>query len=148
MPARPSTVPDRLTPAQDRILHKIANGLDTEATALALNITRATAGVQMSSMSRRLGVSGRAVRTVLRDSAFSDVTETVLPVDRTWNVEQVVGYLYSTSFAAPYLFMERRGNFDSAVKTVLAEYATGDVVAEDNAFTVLTDRRPFSWEGR
>ncbi|WP_435270106.1 LuxR C-terminal-related transcriptional regulator [Streptomyces sp. 1222.5] len=148
MAARPSMVLDRLTPAQDLILHKIANGLDTEATAVALNITRGTVSVQMSSMSRRLRVSGLGALTVLGDSAFSDVTETVLPVRQTWNVEQVVGYLYSTSFAAPHLFMERRGNFESAVKTVLAEYAASDVLAEDNAFTVLTARRPSSREGR
>ncbi|MFE6592543.1 helix-turn-helix transcriptional regulator [Streptomyces sp. NPDC057781] len=148
MSARPSTVPDRLTPARFPMLHKIANGLDTEATALALNITRGTVSVQVSSMSRRLGVRGRAALTVLCDSTFSDVPETVIPVRRTWNVEQVVEYLYSTSFAAPNLFMERRDNFESAVNAVPAEYATGDVLTEDNAFTVLTDRRPSSREGR
>ncbi|WP_157852653.1 hypothetical protein RFN58_14070 [Streptomyces iakyrus] len=148
MSARPSTVPDRLTPAQDRILHKIANGLDTEATVLALNTTRGTVRVPVPSMSRWLGVSGRAALTALRDSAFSDVTQTVIPLRRTWNVEQAVGYLHSTSLAAPHLFMERRDNFESAVKTVLAEYAAGDVLTEDTAFAVLTAQRPSSREGR
>ncbi|MEU6254301.1 LuxR C-terminal-related transcriptional regulator [Streptomyces sp. NPDC047043] len=114
MSAHPSAVPDRLPPAQDRVLHKIANGLDMEATALALNITRGTVSVQVSSTSRRLGVSGRAALTVLRDSAFSDVTETVIPVRRTWSIE----------------------------------YAAGDVLTEDNAFTVLTALRHSSLEGR
>ncbi len=145
MSARPSTVPDRLTPAQDRFLHKIANGLDTEATVLALNTTRGRVRVPVPSMSRWLGVSGRAALTAPRDSAFSDVTQTVI---RTWNVEQVVGYLHSTLLAAPHLFMERRDNFESAVKTVLAEYAAGDVLTEDNAFAVLTVQRPSSREGR
>jgi predicted transcriptional regulator len=126
MSARPSTVPDRLTPAQDRILHKIANGLDTEATVLAISITRGTVSVPVSSMS----------------------PQTVITVRRTWNVEQVVGYLYSTLLAAPLLFMERRDNYESAVKTVLAEYAAGDVLTEDNAFAVLTAQRPSSREGR
>ncbi|MGK5496728.1 LuxR C-terminal-related transcriptional regulator [Streptomyces sp. URMC 125] len=63
MTARPSCVPARLTPAQVRILGRIADGMGTEETAAALGITRGTVSVQVSSMSRRLGVSGRAALT-------------------------------------------------------------------------------------
>ncbi|NUK32228.1 methyltransferase domain-containing protein [Streptomyces lunaelactis] len=105
-------------------------------------------GEQRRAGTGAFGPIGPPYRQVLRNSAFSDVTETVIPVRRTWNAEEVVGYLYSTSFAAPHLFMERRDGFESAVKAVLAESATGGVLTEDNAFTMLTARRPSSREGR
>lgn len=63
MKARPNTALARLTPAQIRILEKIASGLDTPETARALGITQGTVSVQISSMSRRFGVIGRAALT-------------------------------------------------------------------------------------
>ncbi|MEW1691867.1 helix-turn-helix transcriptional regulator [Streptomyces sp. NPDC091265] len=63
MTARPGAVPARLTPAQVRILGKIASGIGTAETARALSIAQGTVSVQVSSMSRRLGVSGRAALT-------------------------------------------------------------------------------------
>ncbi|MDO0936561.1 methyltransferase domain-containing protein [Streptomyces sp. DG2A-72] len=85
---------------------------------------------------------------VLRASAFSHVTSTVVPVHRQWKISQVLGYLYSTSFAAPHLFGDRRDAFELAVANALTPFADRGVLTEDNAFTVLTARRPSTHEGR
>lgn len=60
MPAQPRVTPLRLTPAQLRVLSKIALGKNTDQTADELLITSGTVSVQLTSISRKLGVSGRA----------------------------------------------------------------------------------------
>ncbi|WP_055522511.1 class I SAM-dependent methyltransferase [Streptomyces graminilatus] len=90
---------------------------------------------------------GPPYEEVLRASAFSHVTSTVVPVHRHWKISQVLGYLYSTSFAAPHLFGDRRDDFELAVANVLTPFADRGVLTEDNAFTVLTARRPSTHEG-
>ncbi|MDX3247554.1 hypothetical protein [Streptomyces sp. ME18-1-4] len=85
---------------------------------------------------------------VLRASAFSHVTSTVVAVRRQWKISQVLGYLYSTSFAAPHLFGDRRDAFELAVTNALSPFVDGGVLMEDNAFTVLTARRPSAHGGR
>jgi DNA-binding CsgD family transcriptional regulator len=58
--AQPRLTPLPLTPAQVRLALKIADGLDTAQSAFALAITSGTVNVQLASMGRKLGVSGRA----------------------------------------------------------------------------------------
>ncbi|MEU9396117.1 class I SAM-dependent methyltransferase [Streptomyces sp. NPDC048324] len=91
---------------------------------------------------------GPSYEEVLRASAFSHVTSAVVPVRRQWKISQVLGYLYSTSFAAPHLFGDRRDAFELAVTNALAPFAVSGVLAEDNAFTVLTAHRASAHEGR
>ncbi|MFG2703133.1 class I SAM-dependent methyltransferase [Streptomyces sp. NPDC048386] len=81
---------------------------------------------------------------VLRASAFCDVTTAAIPVRREWSIDEVIGYLYSTSFAAPHLFGHRREAFEAAVTDALTPFLDSGFLVEDNAFTVLTARRPSS----
>ncbi|MEV5468065.1 methyltransferase domain-containing protein [Streptomyces griseoincarnatus] len=85
---------------------------------------------------------GPPYEEVLRASDFYDVTSTTVPVRRQWSVDQVIGYLYSTSFAAQHLFGDRRDAFEAALTDALALFADGGQFPEDNAFTMLTARRP------
>ncbi|MFF0131579.1 hypothetical protein ACFYTG_38705 [Streptomyces mirabilis] len=81
-------------------------------------------------------------QAVLGASDFSLVTSTVFPIRRQWTVAQVIGYLHSTPFAAPYLFGDCRSAFEVAVTDALAPLIDGGALSEDNAFTVHTARRP------
>src|SRR5207244_12415388 len=53
-------------------------------------------------------------RSVLRASAFCEVTTATIPVRREWSIAEVIGYLYSTSFAASHLFGDRQDAFETA----------------------------------
>ncbi len=66
--------------------------------------------------------SGELWTELLAESPFGapEVHETV--VEREWDVERVVGYLHSTSFASPPLFGDRMAEFDDAVRARLAEF--------------------------
>lgn len=85
---------------------------------------------------------GPPYEEVLHNSPFSDVTSAVIPVHRTWTITQVIGYLYSTSFAAPHLFGDDRHSFQTHLTKTLAPLTDEGLLMEDNAFTVLTARRP------
>jgi trans-aconitate methyltransferase len=47
---------------------------------------------------------------------FVDVKYKVIPVEREWNIQSILGYLYSTSFSSKHLYMDRLSEFESAVK--------------------------------
>ncbi|MFJ9961259.1 helix-turn-helix domain-containing protein [Streptomyces avermitilis] len=59
-PAPPHATLRDLTPAQVRIVNKVADGQSTEAIASDLKITAGTINVQMKHCGQKLGVSGRA----------------------------------------------------------------------------------------
>lgn len=77
----------------------------------------------------------------MAESPFHHVEETRVPVRRTWTTESILGYLYSTSFAAPHLFGDRIDEFEHAVKTTLAEFGDKDTFEEDNEFLIRIGRR-------
>ena len=78
----------------------------------------------------------------MQESPFSEVEEITVPVQRTWTANSILGYLYSTSFAAPHLFGDRLDAFDKAARTRLAEFSDDDTFIEDNEFLIRIGRRP------
>ncbi|GGY71255.1 methyltransferase [Streptomyces omiyaensis] len=84
----------------------------------------------------------RPYSEIMRESPFSEVEEFTVPVTRTWNTTSILGYLASTSFAAPHLFGERLHEFETTVRDVLSGYSDTDTFHEDNAFLVRVGRRP------
>ncbi len=83
----------------------------------------------------------RPYSEIMEESPFNRVEEIRVPVHRTWSTNSILGYLYSTSFAAPHLFGGRLDEFEAAVETALAEHSTEDVFPEDNEFLIRIGRR-------
>lgn len=84
----------------------------------------------------------RPYSEILEESPFSQVEETRVPVRRIWTSDSILGYLYSTSFAAPRLFGERQASFESTLRERLAAHNPDDTFVEDNEFTIRIGRRP------
>ncbi|GII22833.1 class I SAM-dependent methyltransferase [Planosporangium mesophilum] len=78
---------------------------------------------------------------ILAESAFSVVEEVRVPVRRTWTAESVLGYLYSTSFAARRLFGDRVHEFEEAIISTLTEHSENGSLVEDNEFLIHLGRR-------
>ena len=96
---------------------------------------------------RRRAGSGTYVRPGpytddLDASAFSDWEQLTVPVRRERSLDSVIGYLHSTSFAAPRLFGDRLEEFDQAVRVRLPSFAENGVFVDDNQFGILIGRRP------
>lgn len=83
----------------------------------------------------------RSYAEILRESSFSKVEEYRIPVQRTWTYETILGYLYSTSFAARHLFGDRVAEFERALATTLATYSDGDTFEEENEFIIRIARK-------
>ncbi|WP_329164338.1 methyltransferase domain-containing protein [Streptomyces sp. NBC_01267] len=84
----------------------------------------------------------RSYEEDLADSAFNDVTEHLFPVTRAWAPQEVLGYLRTTSFAAPELFAERHQAFEDEALALLHAQAVDGSLVEDAMFRVLLARRP------
>lgn len=83
----------------------------------------------------------RPYSDIMKESPFDQVEEIRIPVHRVWNAAGVLGYLYSTSFAAPHLFEDRLDEFETAVKAALARHRADDVFVEENEFLIRIGRR-------
>jgi ubiquinone/menaquinone biosynthesis C-methylase UbiE len=74
-------------------------------------------------------------------SAFSNWEQLKVPVRRERSLDSVIGYLHSTSFAAPRLFGDRLAAFDGALRERLPPFAVNGVFIDSNEFGVLLCRR-------
>ena len=75
-------------------------------------------------------------------SPFSDWEQVKVPVRRERSLDSVIGYLHSTSFAAPHLFGERLAAFDDALRERLPPFAVNGAFIDNNEFGILLCRRP------
>ncbi|HEU5484995.1 MAG TPA: methyltransferase domain-containing protein [Microlunatus sp.] len=78
----------------------------------------------------------------LEHSPFSDWRRLTVPVRRERSLDSVIGYLHSTSFAAPHLFGDRLAEFDDALRDRLPPFAEAGVFVDRNEFGILLARRP------
>ncbi|MEE6260169.1 class I SAM-dependent methyltransferase [Plantactinospora sonchi] len=83
----------------------------------------------------------RPYSEIMQESAFNDVQEMRVAVHRVWSAESILGYLYSTSFAAPHLFGDRLPEFEAAVRHTLARFSDDDTFDENNEFLIRIGRR-------
>jgi trans-aconitate methyltransferase len=84
----------------------------------------------------------RPYSEIMQESPFSLVEEHRVPVHRVWSTDSILGYLYSTSFAAPHLFGDRLLDFEKTVTAVLATFSDSDRYDEENEFLIRIGRRP------
>jgi len=71
-------------------------------------------------------------RSVFRFIKIHDV-----PIVRNWDIESIIGYLFSTSFTAPHLFGDRLDRFKKEVKSTLLSINPKGVFQE-NAVWAMT----------
>lgn len=78
---------------------------------------------------------------VLARSPFWDVTRLVHEFERTWTVDQIIGYLYSTSLPLRRLLADRRPAFEQALTDALLATTPDGHFTEPVTLEVLTARR-------
>lgn len=99
-------------------------------------------GIQRRAGSGVFTAHDRLFSDILRESPFSDVTETTVAAPRTHTADSIIGYLHSTSFAATHQFGDRLGEFHQAIRDRLADLSDTDTFTDDNEFHILIARRP------
>jgi SAM-dependent methyltransferase len=100
-----------LTPA----VALLGDSLDeSEALTAVLEISRELLGERPP-----MREPGMRYEQALAESAFSCVDELWAMVDRTWTVDELIGFAYSTSFASPERVGDRREEFEAALRAHL-----------------------------
>ena len=74
---------------------------------------------------------------ILVRSAFRFIKTHDLPIVRSWDVESIIGYVFSTAAAAPYLFGDQLDRFKEETKNVLLSINPKGVFQE-NAIWAIT----------
>ena len=96
----------------------LGDSLDqSEALSAVLEIARELLGEQPP-----MREPGIRYEQALAGSAFCAVEELWSIVERTWTVDQLIGFAYSTSFASPSRVGDRRHEFESMLRTGLRPY--------------------------
>lgn len=62
---------------------------------------------------------------LLAENGFRGVETATFPVDREWSVDEVIGYVFSLSYASPARFGEEKEAFDAALRARLADLGDG-----------------------
>lgn len=63
---------------------------------------------------------------IVREEGFRNVEMLKFPIIQTWNLEKIMGYLYSSSFAAKELFGDKLPMFDQEVREALRAFSPDD----------------------
>lgn len=74
---------------------------------------------------------------ILARSAFRFVKIQDVSIVRNWDVESVIGYLFSTSFAAPHLFGNQLDKFKEEVKNTLLSLNPKGVFQENAVWSII-----------
>lgn len=79
---------------------------------------------------------------ILADSAFNDVIEVRHAYEHHWQLEHLVGYVFSTSKACPGVLGERKPAFEAGLRRMFASISpSGDFIERGHTVT-LAARRP------
>ncbi|RDI73537.1 Methyltransferase domain-containing protein [Gaiella occulta] len=79
---------------------------------------------------------------IMQESPFSDAQRLEVRGVREWTIEQIIGYLFSTTFASPELFGSRVGGFERRIRERLTEYQGSGSLKESYEFTLVVGQRP------
>lgn len=77
----------------------------------------------------------------LLDESFGNHEEWEQSYTRTWTIDSIIGFLYSTSFAAPRLFGDQRADFEQDLTTELLRIEPSGVFKEEAQIKALVARK-------
>jgi hypothetical protein len=74
---------------------------------------------------------------ILARSAFRFIKIHDVPVVRSWDVDGIIGYVFSTSFAAPYIFGDQLDRFKEEIKNILLSINKKGVFQENAVWNMV-----------
>jgi len=92
---------------------------------------------------KKRGGSDELWEDILAHSMFKYVNTHNVPVVRCWDVESIIGYVFSTAAAAPYLFGNQLDRFEEEIKNILLSINPKGTFRETAVWSiVLGSRKP------
>jgi ubiquinone/menaquinone biosynthesis C-methylase UbiE len=100
-----------------------------------------------------LGAERRTVKGTFKDlkdpfgvavaaSSFKEMQSYEIPLVRTWSIDQIIGYLYSTSYASHAVLGDKAPAFEKHLRGRLAALSPEGIFTENNRFEILMAQRP------
>jgi len=74
---------------------------------------------------------------IMARSAFRFIAIHDVPIERSWDAESIIGYLFSTSFAAPHLFGNQLDRFKEKIESTLFSINPKGVFQENAVWTMV-----------
>ena len=88
--------------------------------------------------------SARPYDLILKKNGISSIKTKIIPITRHWNLDSIIGYLYSTSFSAYGLYNGRNAAFEDKLKKNLLAINNGKTnFIEKAEFSILSGS--FKW---
>jgi len=81
--------------------------------------------------------------TILARSVFRFVKIEEISIVRTWDVESIIGYVFSTSFAAPHLFGNQLNKFKEEIKNTLLSINPKGMFQENAVWSIVLGSKNF-----
>ncbi|HEV7454612.1 MAG TPA: class I SAM-dependent methyltransferase [Candidatus Saccharimonadales bacterium] len=75
---------------------------------------------------------------------FTELERHMIPVERQWTADQLIGYLYSTSYASHAVLGDKAPIFEKQLRERLHQLSADDLFTEHNRFDILLARRPLA----
>ncbi len=92
---------------------------------------------------RKAGTEGtfkppsRTFESYLNESGFSNFTTTALKTERNWTVDDIIGYMYSTSLASPPVLGDRKEPFEADLRRRLNEISPEGLFIEPVTIKIM-----------
>jgi ubiquinone/menaquinone biosynthesis C-methylase UbiE len=92
---------------------------------------------------RRAGTTGtythprRRHQEIIRESAFKDITIVNLKTVRTWSMDRIIGYIYSTSYVSIPILGDKKESFEADLRRRLAGLDPGGRFRERVIYQII-----------
>ncbi len=99
---------------------------------------------------RKAGIDGtyshpnELFETILEQSAFQGVEVSITRVERTWSIDQIIGYLYSTSYCSLLVLGDEEEPFETETRTLLEEREPSGQFKEPVIIEIIMGWKPLS----
>jgi SAM-dependent methyltransferase len=84
---------------------------------------------------------GERHEQALARTRFKKIEQTGIPVVERWSIEQIIGHLYSTSFASKAVIGDRTNDFEQDLRQSLARVASDNLFEKINKITAIIAER-------
>lgn len=78
---------------------------------------------------------------IISRSSFNYIRQQKVKIKRNWDVESIIGWLFSTSFASPNLFGDQLHKFKKEIETILLTFNPKGVFQEKAIWSIILGSR-------
>ena len=93
---------------------------------------------------RKAGIEGTFTHPLkrfdvfLKESDFQEVETEIIQLERIWTIDQIIGYLYSTSYCSPPILGSNKESFENDLRTCLGKLDSSEHFIDQVSVEIIT----------